>query len=859
MKFKKIYAQLLLLLFVFVTQHAFAQVTDATMQQIQAILKEKNSRTPVQQKIDSRLLQAVRENRNEKMVAGIDLLPANVDADASGVLKVDINGNITNELLSKITTLVGTIIYPSAKYHTVRATINLRSVEKIAAYPEVTFIQPAAKSIVVDANKNAAMLSPEAKKRVEKFKTQLQSYLHPLSGSVTSEGDATHRANEVRNTFGYQGQGVKIGVLSDSYNSLGKASADVANGDLPGSGNPEGDTIPVTVLNDGHGTDEGRAMLQVIHDLAPKAQLFFAVGTLSEAFCASNIEALRNTYHCDIICDDVFFLDEPVFQDGIIAQAVDDVTASGALYFSAAGNFNSLAKNRSGVYEGDFNDEGSPPFTGSTKNGTIHNFGSIVTPVNGNIIKGLSQYSVYSLNWSDASGASANDYDLFLINASGKVKASSTNIQTGHGNPFESLNALATQSSDRLVVFKTSGAAVRAFHIATYGGVLTVATNGATFGHACAPDAFCVAATPAGTAYGQTGSPTGPYPNPFVSTNKVEIFSADGPRKMFYSRDSTAITPGKFTFASNGGITFAKPDFTAADGVVTTFEKFKGLNPFFGTSCAAPHASAIAALLLSGNHSLTAAQVRSILTSTALDIESAGYDNVSGYGIIQAFQAADAVATICNTKYDGAIHNTFENAVTIPLNTGIDGTISSSTDNDFYRFTIATKGAGSITLTNLPADYDMYIYNNAQKLVTSSKKRGTKPETLSGNLPKGNFYIKIVGYNGAFDNTSCYTLTVSQSSGLRAENDNSDRMSIAENYFQLYPNPASSMLNVKMPKLSTGAAIRITDVYGKTLITKAVASTDVHINVSTLHNGLYILDVVDKNGVVINTSKFEKQ
>ena len=91
------------------------------------------------------------------------------------------------------------------------------------------------------------------------------------------------------------------------------------------------------------------------------------------------------------------------------------------------------------------------------------------------------------------------------------------------------------------------------------------------------------------------------------------------------------------------------------------------MNPFFGTSCAAPHAGAIAALLLSGNPSLTPTQVRTILTSTALDVESAGYDNISGYGIIQAFQAAGQVGntTPCTAPTGLTVSNiTTSSAVT---------------------------------------------------------------------------------------------------------------------------------------------------------------------------------------------------
>ncbi len=325
-------------------------------------------------------------------------------------------------------------------------------------------------------------------------------------------------------------------------------------------------------------------------------------------------------------------------------------SSTGALYFSSAGNSGALVKGTSGVFEGDFNDAGSKSFTGDSKAGTIHNFGTVSSPVNGDIIKSVGE--VYNLIWSDPWGASSNDYDLFLVSSTGTVKASSTNIQNGTQNPYEQISARTLKSGDRLIVFKTTGAAVRALHLNTNRGVLTVATNGQTTGHACAANAFCMAATPAHAAF-QSGYPTGPYPNAFNSTNQVEPFSSDGPRRIFYNADGSAITAGSVTFSSGGGTSRSKPDLTAADGVKTTFGSTTGLNPFRGTSCAAATAvrKAIAALLLSANPALTTAQIRTILTSTALDVESSGYDNVSGYGIIQAFQAAGQVpggGTTCN-------------------------------------------------------------------------------------------------------------------------------------------------------------------------------------------------------------------
>ncbi|HEY2725648.1 MAG TPA: S8 family serine peptidase [Parafilimonas sp.] len=643
-----------------------AQVTQQTLKQIELLQQEKNSRSPIEQKIDSRLLQAVREKAGQVMAKGVRLEPANVNADNLGNLTVDISTDVSDQLLVKMQALGAKIIFPSAEYHTIRATINLSMIRAIAAYPEVKFIQPAVQSetvgkpnfnIQTETNVSCASdIKVQEQKREASIRKQLIDYLQKTGNiqssvnnanvPVISEGDRDHRADDARNKYGYSGEGIKIGVLSNSFNAQKGAAADVASGDLPGKGNPFGYTTPVTVVQDQtskllNNDDEGRAMLQIVHDLVPKAQLFFATANISEAGFATNIKKLRNTYGCDIIIDDVSYYDEPCFQDGIVAQAVNSVMASGAMYFSSAGNSGSLAKNTSGVFEGDFNDAGSLPFSGGSKSGTIHNFGTVGSPLNGDII--TVQGNLYNLNWSDALGKSSNDYDLFLVSASGTVKASSTNIQNGTQNPYEQISTKALVAGDRLVVFKTTAAAKRAFHLNTNRGALSIGTNGQTAGHAMAINAFSVAATPAAGAF-QPGDPVGPYPNAFSSVNKTENFSSDGPRRVFFNADTTAITPGNFLFSTNGGTVRQKPDVTAADGVSTTFASSTGLSPFYGTSAAAPHAGAIAALLKSADPTLTPAQIRSLLTSTAVDIESPGYDNVSGYGILQAYQAMQSLS-----------------------------------------------------------------------------------------------------------------------------------------------------------------------------------------------------------------------
>ncbi len=168
-------------------------------------------------------------------------------------------------------------------------------------------------------------------------------------GAVTTQGVIQHRVDKIASK--YDGTGIKIAALSDSFDSYGAngvlpdAPADIATGDLPGPGNPYGNTTPVTVIEDdlyngdaGGFSDEGRAMLQIIEDIAPKAQLGFATAQVGEVDFANNIRSLKDTFGADIICDDVIYFDEPMFQDGILAQAVDYVASKGVAYFSAAGN-----------------------------------------------------------------------------------------------------------------------------------------------------------------------------------------------------------------------------------------------------------------------------------------------------------------------------------------------------------------------------------------------------------------------------------------------------------------------------------------------------------------------------------------
>ena len=130
------------------------------------------------------------------------------------------------------------------------------------------------------------------------------------------------------------------------------------------------------------------------------------------------------------------------------------------------------------------------------------------------------------------------------------------------------------------------------------------------------------------------------FPHTFhgAPKNSVERFSSDGPRRVFFTSDGRPITPGDFS--SSGGGLRQKPDIAAANGVATSVP---GFELFFGTSAAAPHAAAIAALVKSFNTVLTPEEIRDALLRSALDIEAPGPDVDSGHGIVMALRTLESI------------------------------------------------------------------------------------------------------------------------------------------------------------------------------------------------------------------------
>mmetsp|Transcript_28292 Transcript_28292/g.45830 ORF Transcript_28292/g.45830 Transcript_28292/m.45830 type:complete len:802 (+) Transcript_28292:98-2503(+) len=457
-----------------------------------------------------------------------------------------------------------------------------------------------------------------------------------------------HRVQEYTGLL--TGRNITVGIMSDSFNALGGAQADILAAELPGAGNPKGHTTPVVVVQDylhpENATDEGRAMLQLVYDLAPDARLCFATAFDEMINMHDNIIALAGPpCNADIIVDDVGYPEEALYSDSILAEAVDTVFQQGVVYVSSAGNERGQSVEMEGYFE-----DAADVFDTHVYSGwqvfdqdAEERDAKFVTEIT--VQSGTDIYLQWNDPWHMA-GKISLDLDLFVFGANNKAfKSDDRNQQTLE--PIEFIGDLEPGTYDVAVArYPLTGSHPRSFQetliylfsdepVGPDSTSFDVGTSKtpAIWGHTTADGSIAVAAYQ------------------YFDLSAPAYYSSPGPAYVFFTSKGLPFYPPEVR---------RSPDIATVDCTDTTFfgqrgemdVEHDGLPNFCGTSSAAPHCAGLVALLLEaagGPRSMTPAAVKTALirsTGGAVWDQQAGFGLVDGGAALRVILADRSIVTL---------------------------------------------------------------------------------------------------------------------------------------------------------------------------------------------------------------------
>ncbi len=410
------------------------------------------------------------------------------------------------------------------------------------------------------------------------------SLISPVLGAgiAITAGDEIMKTDQLRNLTSGSGQGISVGLISSGVKHMADAQK---TGDLP----------PVVhVLKEGKEgpPDEGTAMLEIIHDIAPNASLYFSAPGKNEKDFNNAIDSLVDA-GCKVLVDDFGPLAIPYFEDGLNAAHLEEVLLKnpGVVYISAAGNNAQLH------YQGTFSDVG----------GGFHSFnGSTGLPLD---IQPGGDVGVI-LQWNDPFNQRVNAYSLYLFDrATGSEISISERTANGERRAYEELryqNLGDKPVKAEIRVKKVDGSEPNQIELifknnnVNISEGFTVPTD-SIIGQAAAPSVISVAAVPA------------------IMAPSIEKFSSQGAVTMAYPQPAER----------------KKPDITGLNNVdVTGVGGFQ--RPFTGTSAASPHIAGLIALEWSLFPQKSGSEIKSAMFQTATGLGGTGWNPTYGYGLPDA-------------------------------------------------------------------------------------------------------------------------------------------------------------------------------------------------------------------------------
>ena len=452
-----------------------------------------------------------------------------------------------------------------------------------------------------------------------------ESDTHPIN-PINSQGVALHNADDAQ-TRGINGAGVTVGAISDGVSNL--AASQAAN-ELPA----------VTVLNTGSG-DEGTAMLEIVHDMAPGAALMFDTqgGVAGHAAAQANLVANG----ADVITEDLAFDTEPAFQSGLLASTGDAIAAAGVPVHSSAGNMGQRHAARvNAVGSGGGPDGTAGPYAGCafTPDNAVAIAPGNDTTFDVTLGAASGSGATFVLQWSEPRAifptvgqGGFTDVDLYVMDQGLTMcLGQSVGFQGfGVGDTLEvvSLPAALSGTAAKVVVDIASSNGAVAAPIIDLRWRRATAVDNPTRAGSLNPDSNYVGQGSSAAALDAQNAAA------------IEPYSSGGPVQLI----TTTQCAGGVPICLGGGVagasqTVGGPTWAAADDVSVSGVGGFG-SPFTGTSAAAPHAAGCDALVRDELNSPNAATAttRNLLATTAAYIAPAGTDNVTGAGQLDCLAA----------------------------------------------------------------------------------------------------------------------------------------------------------------------------------------------------------------------------
>lgn len=393
---------------------------------------------------------------------------------------------------------------------------------------------------------------------------------HPYPHAITGEEVSLTKANRAQMN-GYNGQGIKVAIIDGGF--INNAQA-IAAGELPEN------IISYDFSGNGLDTDSihGTAVAEVVHDMAPYAQLYLLKIRTAVQLGQAKDYCKRNGIN--IINHSMGWFGYGWGDGkGLICDIANDAYNNGILWVNSAGN-NALSH-----WQGDYSDPNADSFNEFSASANINRVG---------VCESGSTLTVF-LTWNDPWGASSNDYDLFLVRWTGSswaFQAASEYTQNGNDDPVEAFGVDIATTADYGIVIKKHSGAARSLQLFCYENA---------FKYAKAEQSISQPADATGVlAVGAIAFSNWP-------AGAIEIFSSQGP-----TQDNRK-----------------KPDICGVDFITNYI-----YGDFPGTSCAAPCVAGAAAVIWSAYQNCIAKDVWNSLQHSAIDAGAAGFDNQYGAGAV---------------------------------------------------------------------------------------------------------------------------------------------------------------------------------------------------------------------------------